>query len=644
MVKLYFLIVSLIAITWSFSQSLSLGVGGRASNQWVENQSAFNFDIINTSGDTLILMTEPNSMSLTNGLSFPIYARFKSKQNWWLQVNYGYETWRMGIIGQTTPTSYALETAIQQGVDASTSTADPEDIREAVTDKVLEENTYDLEAFERVQYNRLTFAVGSSFNKRGVVTFFYGGGFDFFTSSTIESYQGLVYEKEAVSLTHHILEAMPKLESFQLSPFINFGIEKQNIRLGVDFSFFAGPVFGQHNTRNDYLADAFRSTAPNDESSQVVRNITSIGVILNYTLFNQNFNQAINPDKKNVLDPVVIGRYRQKPKLFQYGVALNFPNFHNSGWSVIDDFELPNEDDIFLYDKRLTDKEDYYLSGVLFNESSDVLDYLYLEKQDDEVFIDDNNEVKTRELATTVFLDWGNINSIVKSPKLSAFVRLNPHEFFSVDLNAGYQNHTYGIRGYETISETIDNETTVQTKKVVYQENFHELSLGLNTYVQKQINNVSQLGVHVGLNYNMWINGVFIIEPGGINDSELLQDFHDYNTGQEDGVNDPDFNEAKEWKGHQGSDEDADKAVFTKVDYYNYYYDNKSGAEDYYTDYSPYLFNTIAARSYFELRFGIDYYIENLKFNLYAERSLLRNNTMYSSLFTVGMGVSLFLN
>ncbi|MFK8037459.1 MAG: hypothetical protein AB8B74_04165, partial [Crocinitomicaceae bacterium] len=213
-------------------------------------------------------------------------------------------------------------------------------------------------------------------------------------------------------------------------------------------------------------------------------------------------------------------------------------------------------------------------------------------------------------------------------------------ELFAADFNVSYQNQTYGIRGYETVSETIDGETTVQTKKVVYQENFHELSFGLNTYAQKQINNISQLGVHVGLNYNLWFNGRFDIEAGGINDSELLQDFHDYNTGQKDGKKSSE--EAEEWNSSENSD--GDKAVFTKVDYYNQKHDNKAGAENYYTDYRPYLFNSWQKRSYFELRFGIDYYIENLKFNLYAERSLLRNNTMYSSLFTVGMGVSLFLN
>jgi hypothetical protein len=205
----------------------------------------------------------------------------------------------------------------------------------------------------------------------------------------------------------------------------------------------------------------------------------------------------------------------------------------------------------------------------------------------------------------------------------------------------GYQNHTYGITAYETESETIGDETSIQTRKLVYQENFHELSFGLNTYVQKHINNISQLGFHVGLNYNMWFNGNFITEGGGINDSELLEDFHDYNTGQEDNKNNPDA-EKDEWNRNEYPD--ADKGVFTKQDYYNYNHNGQDAATSYHIDYSPYLLNTFQKRSYFELRFGIDYYIENLKFNLYAERSVGRNQTMYNSLFTVGMGVALFLD
>jgi len=645
MVKLISFIGFLVISFFGYSQNLSMGVGGRLGSHFVQNRADFNFDILTSTGDTLLLETSEQA-SLISGLSFPIYARYSSKRNWWVQVNYGYETWRLGISGRTNPTNYAIQSDVNAKINDLPDDTDPDDIddiREAYEQSVIDDNSYSLESFERVQYNRLTFALGSSFNRRGVATFYYGGGFDLLTSSTFESYQGLLYNNREVSFTHHILEAMPKLESIQFAPFLNFGIEKQNIRFGLDISFFTGPVFGEHNVRNDTIVGVTASTVSNNFSSQFVRNVVSVGVSLNYTLFNQNFNQATNADKKNVLDPLIIGKYRQKPKLIQFGAAINFPNFHNSGWSVIDNFELDNEDDIVKYDDSLRFKDDYYLSGVLFDESTDVLDYLYLEKTDDEQRVIDD-EVKTVDIATTVFFDWGNINSIVKSPKLSAFMRVNPHEMFSVDFNAGYQNHTYGIRGYETIAETIDDETTIQTKKVVYQENFHELSFGVNAYTQVPVNNISRIGIHVGLNYNAWFNGRFEVESGGINDSELLQDFHDYNTGQLEGKNDPDFEEAKEWNGHKDSEDDADKGVFTKQSYYDNVHGSNSGSGSYHIDYSNYLFNSWEKRSYFELRFGIDYYIENLKFNLYAERSLLRNNTMYSSLLTLGMGVALFLN
>ena len=621
----------------SLDQNLSLGVGGRVNANWVEYRDAFNFDILTNSGDTLIMQTsDEGGVNLTNGLSFPIYARYTSKRNWWAQLNYGYEVWRFGINAFSTPSNYRIQSAVNARIEALTgnySAEEIEELRQVYTEDAIDEGTVALSGFERVQYNKLSLAVGSSINKKGIVTFYYGAGFDFFTTSTIESYQGLVYDNEEVSLLHEVLSSMPKLESTILSPFISLGIEKQNIRLGLDFAFHSGPTFGQHQDRLS------TTTIVNSNKSQLVKNIKSVGVSLNYTLFNQNFNQAISADKKNVLDPVVIGKYRQKPKLVQYGLSLNFPNFRNVGWSVIDDFELENEDDIVLYNDSLNNKGDTYLTGRLFKQDptqnyGEILDYIYLEKEDMTIFINDDGDIDTNFLSTLIFLDWGNINSIVKTPKLSAFIRVNPHELFSAEFNMGYQNHTYGIVAYETETERIGSKTNIQTRKLVYQENFHELSFGMNAYTQMEVNNISRLGIHIGLNYNAWFKGAFQQEPGGINDSELLEDFHDYNVG--------DGEEDEEW--NKNLNAEADKGIFTKEDYYNYQYNNQNQTKSYHTDFSNYLFNSLQKRNYFELRLGIDYYIENLKFNIYAERSLLRNNTMYSSLFTAGMGVSLFLN
>ena len=624
MVKAIAIVSMLISILICSGQNLSMGVGARANINWVESREEFNFDILNSIGDTLKLTTTGAGVELLNGLSFPIYARYTSKRNWWAQLNYGYEVWRLGINASTKPTDYAIQTKINElGLEST----------EELTEAFEDDATVKLESFERVQYNKLSFAIGSSINKKGIVTFYYGAGFDFYTTSTIETYQGLIYDNNEVELQYQVLADLPKLETNIFSPFVNFGIEKQNIRLGLDLSFYPGPAFGQHQPENNL------TTLPNLVNSQLIKNIKAVGVSLNYTLFNQNFNQAISADKKNVLDPLVIGKYRQKPKLIQYGISLNFPSFRNNGWSVIDAFELENENDIVFYNDSLKDKNDTYLSGRLFQydltqDAQEILDYIYIEKQDETTFINESGAVDTVFISTLIFLDWGEINSIVKSPKVSAFVRLNPHELFSTELNVGYQNHTYGIVAYESVNKTIDGETRSQTRKLVYQENFHELSFGLNVYTQKQINNISQIGFHIGLNYNVWFNGIFQREPGGINDSELLEDFHDYNVGDDE--------EAEEWNANINAD--ADKGVFTKKNYYDYKYNGQNAEASYHLDYSPYRFNSFQKRNYFEFRMGLDYYIENLKFNLYAERSILRNETMYSSLLSVGMGVSLFLN
>ena len=650
MVKISCLLMMCMTALFSWGQNLSMGIGARANNNWVQSNENLNFDIIDNKHDTLRINIDDNAVSLLNGLSFPIYARYTAKKNWWVQLNYGYEIWRMGINAFSTPSDYKIQSAVQAKMDALPSDYTSEqraDLKEVFLEDAIASATIQLESFERVQYNKLSLAIGSSLNRKGIVTFYYGGGFDFYTSSTFESYQGLVYDNESVSFLQDILEDLPKLESNIIAPFVNFGIEKQNIRFGFDAAYYFGPAFGQSNAKRN------RTTISNGFSRQLIKSNLSVGLSLNYTLFNQNFNQTISIDKKNVLDPLVIGRYQEKPKLLQYGIAIDFPSFHNSGWSLIDNFELESEDDIVLYSDSLKFKNDQYLYGDLFfvdkekNKNQDyaeILDYLYLEKQDQSIFINEAGEIDTVFQATTIFFDWGNINSIVKSPKINAFVRLNPFEHFSADLRAGYQNHTYGITAYETTRERIGEETKIQTRKLVYQENFHELSLGVTAYAHHKINNISKLGVHVGFNYNLWFNGKFQVEKGGINDSELLEDFHDYNMGIVDDDDDEPEEEGEGGEWNKNDFPDADKGVFTKKDYYDYTYNGKNSKDSYHSDFTPYLFDNLMKRSYGEISFGIDYYIENLKFNVYAERSIGRNQTMYSNLFSVGMGVALFLN
>lgn len=613
-----------------FGQRLSMGGGARVSANTLENRSKFNFDIIKNNGDTLIL--KPKSTSLTAALSTPVFVRYNSNRNWWFQVDYGYDVWRLDINGYTEPTNAFINSQVEELIK-DLNDFQKEELREVYEESVKAQETYDFKSFQKVQYNRLTAAIGSAFNRQGTVTFYYGGGLELYTASTIESYQGLVYENPEVSNQYQVLEAMPQLKLGIMSTFLNVGLERQNFRIGLDFVLFPGPIFGEHQNLN-------KATQKNAFSNQFIKSVKSIGLNVNYTLFNQNFNQAIKIDKKNVLDPLIVGRYRQKPKLIQVGLSINFPNFYTSGYSVISGLEITEEQDLEL-DRILNLNNDHYLSGTMFHKTEmpnkdRTFDYIYLEINNEEYFINTNGVADTCQVSTTLFFDRGIINSIAILPKLSGFVRINPHELLSLEGNVGFQNHTYGIVAYETERKTVDNETSEQTRKLVYQENFRELSLGLNAYTQKYITNISQLGFHIGLNYNLWFNGAFNSEKGGINDSELLREFHEYNTGE---IND---DVSSEWNANINPN--ANKGIFTKDAYVESKYGNGSDQSSYHMDYSPYLFNTGKKRNYFELRAGIDFYVDNLKFHVFAEKSLGRNKTMYNNLFTLGMGMSLFLN
>lgn len=630
MVKAILIFTVLGLPTVFIGQGLYMGGGGRASINTIEFRSQFNFEIINNYGDTLTL--NPSSTNIGAAPSTPVFARYKSNRNWWIQVDYGYDVWRMEISGTTQPTSSYIANIVVEQMEGLSET-EKKELRAVYTKSAIEKETVDFKCFQRVQYNRLTVAIGSAFNRKGSVIFYYGGGLDLYSSSTDETYQGLIYDNPDVSNQYQVLEAMPKLNLGILSAFLNVGVERQNFRIGLDFAFFPRPVLGEHQQLNS-------ATQKNAFSNDFVKNVKSVGLNVNYTLFNQNFNQAINSDKKNILDPLVVGRYRQKPKILQVGLSINFPNFYTSGRSIITGLEIDEQNDLRL-DNILISNNDDYLSGTLFDKTEkptndNTFDYVYLESTNKESFVNNNGIVDTSQLTTTLFFDRGNINAIVISPKLSGFLRINPHELFSIEGNIGFQNHTYGIVAYETQRKTIEGETSVQTRKLVYQENFRELSLGLITYFQQYISNISQLGFHIGLNYNLWFNGVFNSESGGMNDSELLKDFHEYNISE---------NSAEVAEGWNSKiNPSANKGVFTKEDYVENKYGNGSQNSSYHMDYSPHLFNTWQKRNYFELRAGADFYVDNLKFHVFAERSLGRNKTMYNNLFTIGMGMSLFLN
>ncbi|NOQ76080.1 MAG: hypothetical protein GQ574_29010 [Crocinitomix sp.] len=633
MVKSLLFIFALIISHVGFNQNLSLGLGGTANFSRAIYNSEFNFDVLTPAGDTLIL--EANNIDISKSISLPIFARYTAKKNWWIQMDYGYETWRFDIDGQASPTAYTIDGNVNDRLAASwaiysgglDSVSFRNEFYEAYQQNEEDENLTEFNSFERVQYNKLSVAFGSQLNKKGAIQFYYGLGSSIMTTSTFESHQGLVFENDLVLYQNEILDAFPKLTSFQIAHFINFGLERQNLRVGIDMIFHGFALSSVHEGSKNNV------TQTNNVDSELVQRLGSFGVHLNYTFFNQNFNQIISDDKRAILDPVVIGRYNQKPKLFQFGAAIDFPSLHKSGWSILEGYDL--EDQNVELNTKLNAENDTRITGLHIN-AEDLGDYIYIEKADEDVFINGAGEIDTNVIFTTLFFDSGNINTIVKSPKFSGFVRINPHQLFSADLSLGYQNQIYGIVAYETKETATGEDIKSITRRLLYRENYHQITLGTKAYYQNRLNNVSKIGAHIGINYNLWLPGRFITEKGGANDSELLEDFHEYYLENDD---------ADEW--NKNINPDGDKGLFSKADYYNHTYEPDSEIaqqNSYHSDFSPYLINTALKRSFFEVRLGVDLYVENLKFTVFAERSVWKKKFLYNDLTTFGMSVSMFLN
>lgn len=628
------LFISAFAITIAgHSQNLSLGLGGTANFSRAIYNSKFNFDVLTPVIDTLILGA--NNVDITKSISLPIFARYTSKKNWWLQLDYGYETWQFNVDGQASLTSYAINSNVNDRLANSwaaysgglDSLAFRNEFYDIYRQNEEDNNLINFNSYERVQYNKLSVAFGSQLNQKGAIQFYYGLGMNMMTTSTFESHQGLVFESDLVSYQNEILDAFPELESFQMAPFINFGLERQNLRIGFDMTYYGFALSGGHEGSKNNVTQA------NSVNKEMAQRLASFGVHLNYTFFNQNFNQIINDDKRAILDPVVIGRYNQKPKLIQIGGAIDFPSLHKSGWSILDDYNLEDQNEAL--NTKLINENDTRITGLQID-AEDLGDYIYIEKEDEDVFINETGEIDTNVIFTTLFFDSGNINSIVKSPKFSGFIRVNPHELFSADISLGYQNQTYGIVTYETKETSSQENITSITRRLLYRENYHQISLGTKAYFQNRLNNVSKFGGHIGINYNIWLPGRFIIEKGGANDSELLEDFHEYYLEND---------EANEW--NKNINPEADKGIFSKADYYNYTYDSDSEIaqqNSYHSDFTPYLMNSAIKRSFFEIRLGLDLYVENLKFTVFAERSVWKKKFLYNDLTTFGMSVSMFLN
>jgi len=649
MVKSFGIIMICLLSWYGLSQNLSLGVGINVQNSQVGFNDQFGFDMLDTNGDTLILSAI--DLKLTPIYSVPIYLRYNSKKNWWLQLDYSYERWRLDLNGETNHTTAYISGRVNQKINSAwlsykQSNWPIMDTVQYVTDSInyysnatkalygANENALTKLSFnnyEEVQYNKISLAIGSSFNNRGKVKMFYGGGINFIITSTFESYQGFEYNNPKINQQFKILEKLPKLEDNKIAPFIKLGLEKQNLRLGLDVQWFKDPASGAiEHERTNWIVD-------NRFDSQTVKYAFNYGLHVNYTIFNQNFGQKDIESKGRVLDPKIIGKYKERPKLFRFGFSAHFPSFYNSGWSILDGFGIDDGDSLNheLMNKILDNKNDGYLTGVHVDDD-EIEDNIYLEKRVNDIFVNNNGLIDTNVIYQTLFFAWGNLNTIIRSPKISGFVNINPHPLASIDLNAGYQKLTLGIVAYESERYAQNGEKFITMRKLLYQENFNEVSLGMNLNVHKQISNTSKLGVHFGMNINTWLRGRFNIETGGVNDSELLQDFHQYFiNGRQKG----------EW--NRNINPVANKGVFSKQDYLLHNYKPNSAIAErksYHTDFSDYLFDTRKKRRTLELRFGADYYIDNFKFTAYGEKSLWKVGSLYNDLLTFGFGVSMFLN
>ncbi len=636
MVRNCLILIFVFVFQLSNAQSVSLGVGGNILISQTVHNKALGFDILDTNGDTLLVSAATSKLQPI--YSLPLYVRFTSRKNWWIQLNYGFEYWRIDINGETRHTDHYINGRVNDKIEASwlayqgTEFSNYQDYYTAFSqiyyNNELALTTRTFNSFDAMQYNKFSLGFGSSVLQKSKYKVVYGIGIDFITKSTSESYQGLVYDNEAIVKKYEFLKALPALKEFNLGPYAKLGLEKQNLRIGVDFHLSPRPVssfFEESDPEAIY---------PNSNDGPTIQSVFNYGVHLNYTLFSQYLNERENQKKAKALDSEILGKYIEIPKLWRLGFTVNFINFHNSALMTPSDFEISDEKHEEI-NQTLKVNNDTYLPGV-FIADDEVIDNVYLEKVIHDFFVNDEGNIDTNFISKTLFFGWGNLNTIIKSPKVTGFVTFSPFSNFSFEAGMGYQRHTMGLEVYEKEISTINNTVFENTRQLLYQETYHEASLNLTVNAIKKVTHTSRVGLQLGLNFNSWIPGRFRRESGGINDSDLLQDFHNYFV---EGDNENEWNKNKNPL--------ANKGVFSKEQYYNYHYAPGSGTgqkNSYHSDFSTHLFNTFDQRSFFEIRLGADYYIENWRFTLYGEKSIGNYAFLYDDLLTFGMAFSLYLN
>ena len=633
--RIYWLIVLSCSAT-SYAQNISLGVGGSIILNQTAQDNHLRFDVFDGLGDTLLLQI--NSSEMEPIYSLPLYVRYNSRKNWWLQLGYGFEYWRLNLNGQTMHTKHFITTAALHRTALSWSNYQGTDFtnyqayRDAffpifLADEQANQTTA-FKSFNGLQYNKFSLNFGSALFQKSKVKMVYSLGVDFITKSTSESYRGLAYDDPDIIENYEILKALPSLVEFNFVPFATLGLERQNLRVGLDIHLSPRPAVSVFEDSNPQIISQNNNTDP------TISSLLQYGLHVNYALFSQYLNKNENKEKVRTLNPEILGKYVEIPKLWQLGFTVDFIGLFNSGFTNLGGYTLSQADQEQI-DQELKANADGYLSGT-FIIDPEVQDYLYIEKHKRDFIVNDLGNIDTNDVFKTLFFAWGNINTIIKSPKVTGFVTYSPFNHLAFEMGAGYRRQTLGLESYEKTTIRTSTGIMENTNELLYQETFHEASVGLRLIATKKIDHSSKIGLQLGVNYNAWIPARFRQETGGANDSELLEDFHNYFVlGKETGTWNANLNPG------------ADKGVFSKQDYYNHQYVPGSDISQqftYHTDFSDHLFNTVKQRSFFDLRLGLDYYIEKWRFTIYGEQSLGQVSLLYDNFLTLGMAFSFYVN
>ena len=626
MVKIKSLLIFVLLSKICVAQNISLGIGGSLLLNQLEHGENLNFDLENINGEKLTL--QANKVSLEPIYSFPVFLRYESKKNWWVQLAYGFEYWRMNMEGQSilnpenieSQTQVSLQNSWQNysGSEYADFNAYSSAFHPTFYAQEQANNTKEFNYFDAIQYNKFTLSFGSVLFKKSRYKIVYGLGLDFISKNTSESYHGLTYDNPNLVNQFEFLQALPGLLEFNFAPTFSLGFEKQNLRIGIDGHFFSNPAI------TDLEESTSNLIVENNNSEATIKNVLSFGLYLNYSLFSHYFDSKFQRSRLEELKPQILDEHYEKPETWQFGITADFISLVNTTFTNPSQFNLSEEDHLKI-NQALTADNDNYLTGFAVTDY-EAIDNIYIEKKHTELRVNDVGQIDTANISQVIFFNWGTLNTIIKSPKISGLVRFSPFKSVFFESAVGFQTQTMGVESYEKVETEIGSNKSTRVRELLYQEKFNELSLSLQAFGTRRILKTSKIGVNMGIVFNHWIPGKFTQEKGGQNDSELLTDFHEYF------INDQG---SQEWNNQANSE--ANKGVFSKQDYFESFQANE---EKYHRDFSDQLLNTFSKRSFLELRFGLDYYIEKWRFSVYGEKSFWQKSTFYNDSFQLGIAIS----